>query len=68
MEVEIDNILRAITDIRRAIFAMEPKLITADQVLAFKELTESVDGTEFAAHALQYELKESKKIDESEDK
>ncbi len=54
--LEIENILRGVGDIRLAMLAIEPKIVTAEQKKIKLDLRNLVEQTEFTVRILEFEL------------
>ena len=61
MILELDNILRSIRDIRRAILSLEPQIQTAEQVGIKTKMRAGADEMEFGVRALEYALNNESK-------
>lgn len=61
MILEIENIIRSVGDIRKAVLSLEGKLKTANEVEDAAEIKNLAAQTEFMARALQYEITENDK-------
>ena len=61
MILELDNILRSIKDIRKAILSLESQLQTAEQVGIKTKIIAGADEMEFGTRALEYALNNESK-------
>lgn len=61
MILEIDNIIENVRAVRAALFAVEPKAVTAGSVEKLSKMKELVNELEFQARGLEFELNEGSK-------
>lgn len=57
MALEIDNILRSLAEIKKAIFLLDYQITTAEQTIAKQEMTRLTDELEHETRVLEYEWK-----------
>ena len=63
MILELDNILRSIRDIRKAILSLESQIETAEQVEVKNKIITGTDEMEFGTRALEFALNNERKSD-----
>lgn len=58
MSLQIDNILRAVQDVRKALLAVEPTITSIPARDAFEVVGRKTDELEFCTRHLEFELNE----------
>lgn len=56
MTLEIDNMIRSIEDIRKALLSVEPKATKTNEIIKIAEIKELTNEMEFKVRGLEFEL------------